>query len=376
MAAAWDESVTTGASRLVHGARRHMVFLTVLAIAIALRAVVQLAYRPVLIVIGDAPLYLQTATTLEPHRLRPIGYSAFLRLLPIDGHLAVIPFVQHLLGLALGVGIYVLLLRLGVRRVVAAVAAAPVLLDVMQLNMEHQVVTEPLFEVLVLGGIALLLWNERPDWRWTAGAGLLFALALLTRSGALLIFAPAVLAVLFLRAGTAATAALVTAFVLPVMVYSVWFHSHHGTYGLTDSSGRWLYGRAATFVDCDALAMPSHERQLCPREPLGQRLSPDAYVWGRDVSPHYTAVPPPGMTRAQIERDFATRTVRAQPADFAGAVATDFLRGFAPVRSSRPGGPSVERWRFQPKYPETPFPLGCSRCCATTVFDADTRTLA
>ena len=80
--------------------------------------------------------------------------------------------VQHLLGLGMAVALYVLLLRRGSPRWLAALATAPVLLDAYQLQMEQTVMPDVLFEAPLVAGLAALLWRPRPRlWMVLVGRG-------------------------------------------------------------------------------------------------------------------------------------------------------------------------------------------------------------
>jgi hypothetical protein len=81
----------------------------------AVRLVTQFAYRPAILGMPDSAQYLETAAHLEP-AFRPIAYSVLLRVLPLGNGLWVVPFVQRLMGLLMAVLVYIVLLRLGVRR--------------------------------------------------------------------------------------------------------------------------------------------------------------------------------------------------------------------------------------------------------------------
>lgn len=328
---------------------RHWPFLVLLAVGAVLRVVTLLAYRPALL-FYDSTRYLENAAELAP-QFRPAGYPVFLRLLPLEYGLVVVPVAQHLIGLGMGVLIYVLLQRLGARRWLATLATAPVLLDSFQLNLEQQILSEVLFQLLLLGGTALLVWRRRPGIALASLAGLFLAAAVLTRTNALLAIVPAVLAVLFLKAGLRSLIALVTLFVLPLGGYAFWFHSVNGSYALSGGTGRFLYARVATFVDCRQLSLPAPQRALCPPQPLAERYSPNRYMWSEALSPYYLLDPPPGRTRKQVANAFSQRVIRDQPLAFTRAVVADFLRGFALSRTSRLGDPPVDNWRFQPTYP-------------------------
>ncbi len=321
-----------------------------------LRAITFFAYRPALI-FWDSTRYLEAARALKPGKVRPIGYSIFLRLLPIENELAVVPFVQHLMGLGMALLIYVLLLRLGAKRWVAAVATIPVLFDAYQLNLEQQVLTETLFQALLLVGLALLLWRRRPNVILAGAAGLAFAASFMVRTNALLVIGPALLVLLLLRPGIKPVFALLAGFFVPMLGYMLWFHSWYGTYAINSYAGNFMYPRVAVIADCSKLSLPRYERVLCPAEPLGERLSHSRYMWG-DNSPRYDVVAPPGMTREQVVRDFSKRVIKAQPFAYMRSILVDFMRGFAPARETLPGeavgkrgGTRAEFWRFKPKYP-------------------------
>ncbi len=314
-----------------------------------------LAYRPALL-IDDSQGFLANAEDLRPDEVRPIGYAALLRLLPDD--LAVVAAVQHAMGLAVGLLLYALLLRLGVRRWLAALAAAPVLLDAYQLHLEQFVLTETLFELLLVAGCAALLWRRRPGAALAALAGVLLAASALTRANGIVVIAPALATLVALRwrepwrAALPAVAALLVAFALPVGAYAVWFHSLHGTYAISGEGGRFLYGRVAPFVDCSKFDVPAREARLCPSLPPDRRPTlagsvSEHYMWGGD-SPIWDVHPD---DRARVAGSFARRAIRHQPLDYARAVSRDFLRGFAPTRRTRRGELWISRWQFSLEYP-------------------------
>ena len=68
----------------------HPVFTGLFLAGLVLRVVTFFAYRPALIYF-DSTRYLDRVHDLEPSPLRPIGYPAFLKLLPTDWELAVVP---------------------------------------------------------------------------------------------------------------------------------------------------------------------------------------------------------------------------------------------------------------------------------------------
>jgi hypothetical protein len=338
-----NESLARG-SRL---ARAHWLFLGLLAAGVALRVVTWLAYRPVLL---NSVEYLASSERLRPGTVHPVGYPAFVRLLPLGSGLEVIPLVQHLLGLAVAVLLYVLLLRLGVRNWLAALATGPVLLDAYQLGIEQYVTPEAVFELLLVAGAALLLWRRPPGVALAAIAGVLFAAVGITRSIGLLAIVPALFAALFLR-GRSAAIALLVAFALPVVAYAAWFDSTYGYWGVTGSQGRFLYARVAPFADCEGLALPPEERALCPTRPVGRRLPVNDLIWSPLFSPLNRLELAAGTTRNEVADRFAQRAIRHQPLDYVRAVVSDIGRAFAPTRTTVPGEFGAPPWEFHDAYP-------------------------
>jgi hypothetical protein len=341
--------------------REHWLFAGLFTAGFVLRAVTFFAYRPAL-VFTDSAGYIANSLHLGPRPLRPFGYPVMLWILPVRWGLEVVPLVQHLMGLGLAVCIYAVLLRLGVSRWLAALATAPVLLDAMQLNLEQQVLSETLFEFLLLGACVLVLWRPRPALVAAAAAGALLAGATLTRSVAMLVIGPLVLTALFRRIAWPRLGVMLAAFALPLLLYAAWFHSSYGIYGLNGLDGHFLYARVAPFAECRGLSMPDYERVLCPTQPVGHRPTVEQYSWSKRLSPIYHLHLParlrnakdPWLPRSQVAGDFAQRVILHQPVTYARTVAADFLRGFSPERTSESGEVSVGRWKFKTFYPIYP----------------------
>jgi hypothetical protein len=328
----------------------HPVFTTLLLAGIALRIVTFFAYRPALIYY-DSTRYIERMRDFGPGEVRPAGYAAFLNALPVDWELAVVPAVQHMLGLAIALILYALLTRLGVPRLWSALATAPVLLDGYQLNIEQYILSETLFELLVVAACAVLLWQRRPGPAAAGFAGLLIAAALLTRVSAIGVIAVALLALVFLRANWTRLAALAAAFIVPVAAYAVWYESEYGYYALSGYGGQFLYGRVAPFADCEGLDVPEQQRVLCPTEPPSERPTIGEYMWANDISPLYDLELGPDDRRPEIGGAFARRIILHQPLDYAEVVAEDVLHGFSPTKSRREGDLPVSRWQFQEYFP-------------------------
>src|SRR5690349_22700147 len=163
---------------------RHAPFAAVMAIAAALRVITMLGYRPGRIYYGDSYSYLRLALHPGPsHGFRNIGYPLLLRLLLPFHSIPVVVAVQHVLGLAIGLMLYAVLRRRAVPGWAAVLATVPVLLDAQVLQLEQAVLSDTLFIFLVVAAIVTLMWSPgRPSVRAAAGAGLLLALAALTRN--------------------------------------------------------------------------------------------------------------------------------------------------------------------------------------------------
>ena len=90
----------------------------------------------------------------------------------------------------------------------------------------------------------------------------------------------------------------------------------HGQFALGLSGPRFLYARLAPYVACDRAELPSYERSLCPKEPVGKRPDTDYYMWGGGRGPAYQASRRAGMTKRVI-KEFDKRDDPAQPLTYA-----------------------------------------------------------
>jgi hypothetical protein len=306
---------------------RHWPFLVILALAAALRVVAWLAIHPAWWILGDSISYLQDALQLQPDRWRPSGYS-LLVILPLAPaqHIALVTAVQHVMGLTVGLLMYAILLRLGLPRWAATLAAIPALFDGYVVASEQMLAAEATFVILVVGALALLLWRGgRPQW-WVAGAaGLLLGLAAITRTVGLPLIALPVLVLLLPRPAWSRLAALSAAFALPICLYAGWFAHTYGQVNLTASTGIFLYGRATQFVDCGRVHFSDQRlRLLCPTEPIGSR-NELYYVFNPSSPPTRLGL---SLTATNdMAGRFASEAIRAQPADYlrlswTGVVAT------------------------------------------------------
>ena len=138
-------------------ARRHWLFGLVLVAALALRILTALAFRPIMWFGGDSASYLATGLRLIPDPSRVGGYGFMLWVLGPLHSFALVAAVQHLMGLAMGVLIYLLARRYGLPAWAATLATIPVLFDAYELQLEADAVPDIPFGFLVLLALYLLL---------------------------------------------------------------------------------------------------------------------------------------------------------------------------------------------------------------------------
>lgn len=337
----------------------HWLFIALLAVGTLLRAFAWIAYQPALLY-GDSFRYLDNVGTFDPAGLHPIGYS-LLVLGPVlaVGGLGLVAAIQHVAVLAAAVAVYVLALRHGVRRWLAALAAAPLLLDAYEVQIEQMIMADAWQQVLLVALLWVLIGRGAPSPRRAAVGGLLLGVALAFRLIAGSLVVPAVLYLIIAggawrawranrRTIAARSLAFLAAFAVVVVGYGTYFTAMTGKVGLSITTGNVLYSRAAVVADCDKLELSPLLRIACPDEPRGQRI-PDRYAH-RAADATWTSRFPPGTVIVDVQRAFGWAVMRQQPLDVIGGVAGDFLKGFRPVRVDSPGDVSVERWHFTDGY--------------------------
>ena len=131
-----------------------------------MRLVAMVGYPGALWFAGDSYVYLGAALRLQPNLSKTTGYSLFLHALEPFHSLTLVAGLQHLMGLAVAVMIYLLLRRNRVSKGWATIATLPVLLDGFVIEDEHMVMAEELLQFLVgLEGIRgkLIERADRPS---------------------------------------------------------------------------------------------------------------------------------------------------------------------------------------------------------------------
>jgi hypothetical protein len=329
--------------------RVHWLIAALLMAGLVLRVLALIAYQPALIYV-DTLKYLYGASPGSD----PLGYLVVLRPILLVGNLTVVAAVQHLAGLALGAALYVILLRRGANRWLAALAAAPVLLDAYQVQIEQMIMPDLWFEVLLVAGLGVLLWRPVVSIPFAAVAGLILGSSAPVRQIGELLVLPVVLFLLVAMAGTGrvirTTIALVVAFAVPILAYCTVSYVRTGHFWV--ARGQSTIGRVVAAADCAALRLPPDVRPLCPT-PAEQRFGPD-WLEHSKYSPLYSTPIPPEAHRGKLISELTSAIKSQQPLRIAGGIAEDSLRLFSVTRTSTTWIAPVWRWQFQTHYPVYP----------------------
>jgi hypothetical protein len=320
--------------------RRHLALVVVLAAATALRVIALVAVYPG-IWFSDSNSYLQVATTGKLSVVRVQGYALFVAPFLHLGSAGALIITQHLIGLAIVVLLYALLLRRGVSKLVAVLAVLPAALDAYFIALEHMIMSETLFHVCIAGGVALLLWHEQLRIPAALGGGLLLGYAAITRSVALPFIAIFLVYLLIRRVGLYPILAFAAGWALIVCGYMTIFKIQHGDFAFTQFEGRFLYAKVAPFAKCSELGeIPADEQRFCP-ENAARKYDSNGFIWGKGSPIH-------GVPVSEDDRieDFALRVVRHEPLHYAKVVARDTLHYFEPAHRTGSNDYSDTAWQF------------------------------
>jgi hypothetical protein len=334
---------------MIPGLRRHGLLAALVLAGLVLRVLSLIAYRPALLYI-DTLKYLYNAWPGAD----PLGYSGPLKAILVVGNLETVAAVQHVVGLAMGVAIYAVLVRRGAARWLAALAAAPVLLDAYELQIEQTIMPDVWFEALIVAGLVMLLWHRRlPAWSIALAGFALGLSATVAQIGEVLILPAAVYVLIAIGGGwrraVGGTALMCAAFALPIVGYMGVSYAVSGHFWLSRSGTSTLYGRVAEAADCATLKLPADERPLCPT--AGQKaLGPDGLEHAPS-SPLNTYVAPLGASQPDLVSAFMRAVITQQPMQVLSAYAADVVRLFAVHRVTSPGDTPISRWQFQTSYP-------------------------
>jgi hypothetical protein len=329
--------------------RHHWLLAVLLTAGLVTRLLAQFAYRPALFYI-DSVKYLYNSGGADPE-----GYKLPLRAILLVANLNTVVACQHLLGLAMAVVLYILLLRRGTARWLAALAVAPVLLDAYQLQNEQTIMPDTVFEALIVAGIAILLWKPALSWRRIVAGGLVLGLsATVAQVGEAMIPAAAIFVLAAAGGGwrraIGKAALLCAACAFPILIYCTGSLVFTGDFFLSHQGVTSLYGRTAAAVDCTTMKLPADERGLCPTKAQQARgndwLEFGAYA---PVQSYYRDLP-----RAKVDflvTDFSHRVLAQQPLRVLESYGRDVLKLYAVERVTAPGDPPIGRWQFRTTFP-------------------------
>jgi hypothetical protein len=335
--------------RAVAVLRQHWLVAALLTAGLVLRFLTLVAYRPAIIYV-DTLKYLYNASPGAD----PLGYKYMLDAILPFGDLSAVALVQHLLGLAMAIALYAVLVRRGVSRWLAALAVAPVLLDGYQLQIEQMIMADVWFEALLVAGLVVLLWRPAAT-RWFAvAAGLLFGISATFHQLGEILFLPVLVYLLVtggrLRRALSSSAAFLVAFALPILVYCTVSYALSGHFWLAHGQG--TTGRMAAAADCATLKLPAAVRPLCPT-PSEQAQGPD-WIEHSSASPLFSTILPPGTDRNALISTLTTSVEHQQPLRVVVAYLEDTVRLFAASRGPTGGVEPISRWQFQTQFPTYP----------------------
>ncbi|WP_214410527.1 hypothetical protein [Sphaerisporangium fuscum] len=290
-------------------------------LGLVLRGLAMLGYRPALFFWADSFTYLESAAHPVPGAFRPLGYSLFLAALAPGPGLTLVTAVQHLLGVGIAVAVYASQVRRGLSRWAAIVLVVPLLYDEFLILLEHMVMADALFTVLVTGGVLVLL-RQRLTAAAAALAGVVLSLAALTRTIGVLVLALAAAWLLLKRGnGWRVWTTFAAAGLAPLLAYATWMSATSGVFGLTRADGLFLWARTTTFADCSVIRPEPRLAPLCPGTPVASRPAPPYWLWSS-----WSPVNHVHGDRNGLARGFARAAILAQPGDYLAAAGSDLRR--------------------------------------------------
>ncbi len=256
--------------------------LAIIAAGGCLRWAWMLAYRPAIVGYPDEISYMVLAKggQLWAEPARDFGYPLFLREIgrlvePLSG----IILMQHVFGIATGVILFLLVRRTGAPSWLGLLPAAIVMLNGTEVILEHMVLTEALFILLVSSALYCAARAGETDagWSWALAAGIMLGAASTVRVVGLPLLAVVIPWLLFvkarhLRARAVRTGAAMLGVAAVLGPYAVAQHAATDHWGVTPRAGIWnLYARVAPFADCRKFTPPAGTEALCEQTPPEKR---------------------------------------------------------------------------------------------------------
>ena len=320
----------------------------VLLVGVILRALLMAAWRPAFVGYSDSGAYLYMAMQdLWGATLHPVGYALLLSdLHAITRALWLMIGLQHLFGLLSAILLWLTVRQAGASRWLALLPAAIVALNGAEIFLEHSILSESLFILLLSCSLycaARATGSVNP--RWAALAGLLLALDNTVRVVAQPLIIVLLAWLLLGSGGSWRLRARATGYAMACVLvvlggYAVIQHQQTGYWGLSTPAGGWnLYGRVAPFADCTKFTPPAGTRVLCEKTPPAKRTQTvEEYLYSPPVSPGLKAFSrfggPESATQASDRRieSFARTAIEHQPLDYARTILEGMLAYVTPVR--------------------------------------------
>jgi hypothetical protein len=328
---AWSGRVGSRWGTLGRDARIALVGISVLVVAaVGVRVWLMVGYAPAFLGFPDSTQYLLAAeNAIFRSAQHPAGYPLFLRLVHyLSSSLPFTIAVQHLGGIATGVLLYAAVRRTEVSAWLALAPAAIVFFGGTGLILEHSLMSDSLFALLQAAGVYFAIRAlYDPALRWALLAGVAIGLSFWVRTVALssAVLVPLVLlcaAPGALRRRALSAAAVALAVLALIAAYAGAQDYFTGFLGY-ERQGSWnLYGRVATFVDCAHLAAPPGTRFLCPSEPLGHRVTENAFQYASSSPAVERFGFPDSAPRSAdaVLLKFSEAAIEQQPIAYAGAI--------------------------------------------------------
>jgi Dolichyl-phosphate-mannose-protein mannosyltransferase len=308
------------------------VITAVLMLGLVLRAVAMSSYVPAALSYADAVSYLTAAKgDLFSNQIQPAGFPFFLRVVHfVSDDFEVTMAVQHLLGLAAALALYLAVRRLGVSRWAAILPAAVVALGADQIYLEHTVISDALFTSVVVFAVytAVRAATDPKPLPWLVATGVLLGYADFVRALGLFLVPVFVLWLVFAMPGSwrrrVTSAGLATAGVIAALAAVAAFHAtSKGGLGLTQSGGWAVYTRTAQIADCTKFTPPRGTEMLCESSNPDTRNGPDYYAWTGGPGRKYFGGPP---AHADKVGAFGRAVIVHQPLDYLRIATKDVIR--------------------------------------------------
>ncbi len=332
-----DEQPRQSGARWRRFAREHWLIVIVLLAATVVRVIALLAY-PSAFWFPDSLPYIQAAVQPTPYFIRPVGYSFLLLMLEPAHSVLFVIALQHLMGVVVAAETYAVLRRHRLPAWGSALAAIPVSASAYAIQIEHYVLSDAFFGLLVTSAVALLLWRPRPRVWVCCVVGLLLAWAALDRSQGMLLIAPFVLYLAVARLGIRrlliSAGTMCVAFGVPVLAYCAWYDQAYGSFEITTSTGAFLYSRVATFAECSVDKPPADERWLCLSTPVKRREFASWYLWSPRSPLSHGAASEFSSQVNHLATGFALRAIIAQPATYLRVVWDATAETFLPEQDT------------------------------------------